>query len=73
MPRLDITNMKINATGLFPDPDLNNVALEFLNQYWEPVYRQAYPQTKATFAPIVVDAVNKIFGRVPFKRLMPKE
>lgn len=68
-----IENLYIYATGVFPDPDLNTFALEFLNQVWRELYEQVFVQTKQIWEPIAVDVFNKIFGRVPFRRLMTKE
>lgn len=65
-----IKNMKIYATGMFPDPNLNQLALDFLNQYWPFVYQQLLPETRKSWEPIMVNAVNQIFGRIPFRRLM---
>lgn len=71
--RPKIKNMKVYATGLFPDPDVNQFAVEFLNHNWEILFEQMYPYTRQVWEPVMVGAINKIFGRVPFRRLMPKE
>lgn len=68
-----IQNFKLYATGLFPDPDLNQFALEFLNTYWELFYEQVFPETKQIWQPIVIDLFNKIYGRYPYRRILPKE
>lgn len=68
-----IQNLKVYATGLFPDPDVNQFAVEFLNQYWRSLYEQLYPYTRQVWEPVILGAINNIFGRVPFRRLMPKE
>uniref|UniRef100_A0A336MFV3 CSON001101 protein n=1 Tax=Culicoides sonorensis TaxID=179676 RepID=A0A336MFV3_CULSO len=70
---LAIKNMQINATGLFPDPDVNSLVLEFINQYWESLYKQVLPQMKSVWEPITLGSVNKFFGHVPFRRLLPKQ
>uniref|UniRef100_A0A336KU45 CSON013981 protein n=1 Tax=Culicoides sonorensis TaxID=179676 RepID=A0A336KU45_CULSO len=70
---LAIKNMQINATGLFPDPDVNSLVLEFINQYWESLYQQVLPQMKSVWEPITLGSVNKFFAHVPFRRLMPKQ
>lgn len=67
-----IQNMKVSATGLFPDPDVNQFAVEFLNQYWELLYKQFYPATRGVWEPVILNTVNKIFDRVPYRRLLPK-
>lgn len=70
---LDIQTMHLNATGIFAEPELNTFVIEFVNQYWKSFYKQILPQARSMYEPIVLDAVNKIFGRVPFRRLMPKD
>ncbi|XP_063701013.1 uncharacterized protein LOC134831264 [Culicoides brevitarsis] len=73
LDNLQMKGMSINATGLFPDPDVNAFVLEFVNQYWETLYKQILPQVKSAWEPITLGYVNKIFGRIPFRRLFPKE
>ncbi|XP_063701612.1 uncharacterized protein LOC134831736 [Culicoides brevitarsis] len=68
-----VQNMHFDIDGLFPDKDVNELAVGFLNQVWESVYRQILPQLKTIWEPATLEMVNKIFGRVPFRRLMPKE
>lgn len=68
-----IKNFRLYATGLFPDPDLNQFALEFLNQYWELFYEQIFPETKQIWQPIIVNLLNTMYGRYPYQRILPKE
>lgn len=68
-----VQNMHFDVSGLFPDPDVNEFAVAFLNQVWESVYQQILPQLKSVWEPATLDIVNKIFGRVPYRRLLPKE
>ncbi|XP_040168618.1 uncharacterized protein LOC120903319 [Anopheles arabiensis] len=69
----EVGNMKIYATGLFPDPELNQIALEFVNQYWPMFYKEMLPGTRQVWEPVMIELVNKIFLRVPYRRLLPKE
>lgn len=71
--RPKMKSAKIYATGLLPDPDLNELAIQFVNQVWDRLYEQMFPQTRQIWEPIFLNSINKIFGRVPFRRLMPKE
>lgn len=73
LDNLQIRGMNINATGLFPDPDVNAFVLEFVNQYWESLYQQILPQLKSVWEPITLGSINKIFSRVPYRRLLPKK
>ncbi|XP_053672475.1 uncharacterized protein LOC128722819 [Anopheles nili] len=69
----EVANMKIYATGLFPDPELNQIALEFVNQYWPMMYKELLPSSRQVWEPVMVELVNKIFLRVPYRRLLPKQ
>uniref|UniRef100_A0A336KVT5 CSON001102 protein n=1 Tax=Culicoides sonorensis TaxID=179676 RepID=A0A336KVT5_CULSO len=71
--KLDIKNMEFNATGIFPEPELNEFVVQFVNQYWSTFYHQLLPQARSMYEPIVLEAINKVFARVPFRRLMPKD
>uniref|UniRef100_A0A336KP11 CSON013970 protein n=1 Tax=Culicoides sonorensis TaxID=179676 RepID=A0A336KP11_CULSO len=68
-----VQNMHFDISGLFPDPDVNEFALAFLNQVWQSVYQQILPQLKSVWEPATLDMVNKIFARVPYRRLLLKE
>ncbi|XP_065084300.1 putative beta-carotene-binding protein [Ochlerotatus camptorhynchus] len=68
----EVGDMKIFATGLFPDPGLNQVALDFVNQYWPSLYKEMLPETRRSWEPIMLDVINKMFNRVPYRRLLPK-
>lgn len=68
-----IGNMHYYATGLFPDPDVNQFTVEFINQNWAYLVDQFFPVTKQAWEPIMLEMTNNIFGKVPFRRLMPKE
>ncbi|XP_063697626.1 uncharacterized protein LOC134828579 [Culicoides brevitarsis] len=70
---LNIDKMRFNVTGIFEDPELNNFINEFVNSQWKNFYKQVLPQARSMYEPIALDSVNKIFGRVPFRRLMPKD
>lgn len=69
----EVGDMKIYATGLFPDPELNQIALEFVNQYWPMMYKELLPASRQVWEPVMVELVNKIFLRVPYRRLLPKQ
>ncbi|CAD6997909.1 unnamed protein product [Ceratitis capitata] len=38
--------------NLVPDPALNAVILDFVNQYWRQVYKVMLPQTRSTWEPM---------------------
>uniref|UniRef100_A0A336KV43 CSON011980 protein n=1 Tax=Culicoides sonorensis TaxID=179676 RepID=A0A336KV43_CULSO len=70
---MTMKKMKIKATGVVPDPDLNVVVLELLNEIWEDLFKQVFPNFKSEWDPIVLELINKFFGQVPFKLLMKDE
>lgn len=67
-----IKSMKFYATGLFPDPDLTQLAVEFLNQNWRFLLEQFFPITKRAWEPIVLEVANRIFDQIPYDDLLPK-
>lgn len=67
-----ITHMKLFATGLFPDPDLTQFAVEFLNQNWKFLVEQFFPITKRAWEPIILEIANEIFGKIPYDDILPK-
>ncbi|CAO1325915.1 unnamed protein product [Diamesa serratosioi] len=68
-----VGEMKVSATGLFPDPQLNQVAIDFVNQYWPIMYEEMLPETRKAWEPIVLGILNKFFLTVPYKRLLLKD
>ncbi|XP_035777108.1 uncharacterized protein LOC118458568 [Anopheles albimanus] len=68
----EVADMKVFATGLFPDAELNQIALEFVNQYWPMFYKELLPNSRQVWEPEMVALVNKIFQRIPYRRLLPK-
>lgn len=68
-----IQNFKANITGLVADPDVNSFILEFINQNWKIFLDQFLDQTKSGWEPTYLNIFNKIFGKIPFDQLMPKE
>ncbi|KAL7039515.1 hypothetical protein ACKWTF_000007 [Chironomus riparius] len=65
-------NMKISASGLFPDQELNKFANNFLNQHWQLFYQEMIPETRQQWEPIFRDISNKLFSQIPFKKLLLK-
>lgn len=65
--------MKLNGTGLLPDPDLNVVVVEILNEVWETLFQQIFPKFKSSWDPIILELTNRFFAKVPYKVLMTEE
>ncbi|XP_063706478.1 uncharacterized protein LOC134835528 [Culicoides brevitarsis] len=62
--------MKLNGTGLLPEPELNEVVVQILNEIWEMLLQNIFPRFKASWDPIIVDLLNCFFEKVPFNMLM---
>ncbi|XP_070504275.1 protein takeout-like [Chironomus tepperi] len=65
-------NMKISASGLFPDQELNKFVNEFFNQHWKLFYQEMIPETRKQWEPLFRDICNKFFSQIPFKKLLLK-
>jgi len=74
LTRFDVTprfgDLKVFATGIFPDPELNRVTLEFVNQYWPFMVREIMPQAKKTIEPIMIKEANKFLLHVPIRKML---
>ncbi|KAH8274028.1 hypothetical protein KR044_008589 [Drosophila immigrans] len=67
-----VGNMRIYANGLVPDPALNDVILDFINQYWRQLYQAMLPETMATWAPLMLKVGNDFFEALPFDLIVTK-
>lgn len=70
---IHVRQMKIEGTGFLPDPDVNQLALEFINQHWRSFIGQMLPATVNVWQTFYVAMANKIFERIPFRSLMPED
>ncbi|XP_026465613.1 uncharacterized protein LOC113368282 [Ctenocephalides felis] len=68
-----VGDMKIYASGLIPDEGLNNAAVAFMNQYWQPAFQALLPYAEEHGDQIMTNFVNEMFLRIPFNKLMPVE
>lgn len=64
-----IKSIKVNATGLIKDPVLNDLVLRILNDNWDLLYDKIIVQTRKNWHPIALRAMNRVVGRVPFRKL----
>ncbi|XP_004534503.1 uncharacterized protein LOC101456062 [Ceratitis capitata] len=62
----EIGDMALYASNLVPDPALNAVILDFVNQYWRQVYKVMLPQTRSTWEPMFLKVMNSFLAAVPF-------
>jgi len=65
-----IGDLKAYMTGIFPDPQLNRLANEFINQYWPFLYRDIIPETKAMWEPLILSELNAFLLRLPFNKML---
>ncbi|KAH8378289.1 hypothetical protein KR093_010569 [Drosophila rubida] len=67
-----VGNLRIYANGLVPDPVLNDVILDFINQYWRELYKAMLPETMAIWAPLMLKVANDFFAALPFDLIVTK-
>ncbi|KAH8305486.1 hypothetical protein KR018_010864 [Drosophila ironensis] len=67
-----IGDLRFYANGLVPDPALNDVILDFINQYWRQLYEAMLPETLATWQPLILKSSNDFFAALPFDMLLTK-
>jgi hypothetical protein len=65
-----IGDLKVQMTGIFPDPEMNKLAVEFINQYWPFLYRDMIPETRSMWEPILLEQINAFMLRLPFNRML---
>lgn len=70
---IQIKKLKMEGTGFVPDPDVNQVAIEFVNQNWRQFYNHFVPNTKKIWEPLFKEILNKVFDKVPFDQIMSKD
>jgi len=74
LTRFDVSpqfgDLKVFATGIFPDPELNRMTLEFVNQYWPFLVREIMPQAKKTIEPVLIEEANKFLLHVPLRKML---
>jgi len=63
-------SLKVYATGLFPDPELNRVTLEFINQYWPFLVREMTPIVQKQLEPFMLEQANKFLLQVPLRKML---
>lgn len=71
LANIQIKQLKLEGTGFLPDPDMNQLALEFINQHWRALTGQMIPTMASTWQKLYVEIANRVFERIPFRLLMP--
>ncbi|XP_075149768.1 uncharacterized protein LOC142223803 [Haematobia irritans] len=68
-----IGNMKLSATGLVPDKNLNDAFVDLANQNWRQSYKDVVQQTQSTWEPLILKHMNNLFEHLPFDLLVKEE
>jgi len=68
-----IKDFKFTATGIFPDPTLNEIALNVVNQYWRDIFRIFLPETRKYWAPMILRIMNEVLSVVPFDNFVKEK
>ncbi|ALC38394.1 CG5945, partial [Drosophila busckii] len=60
-----IGDMVIKANGIFPDPELDELALNVANSHWRDIYGIILPETRNSWAPLMLRLINEALIHVP--------
>ncbi|XP_062142554.1 protein takeout [Drosophila sulfurigaster albostrigata] len=60
-----IGDMIIKANGIFPDPELDEIALNVANNYWRDIYGIILPETRKSWVPLLLRLINQALLKVP--------
>ncbi|KAH8274029.1 hypothetical protein KR044_008588, partial [Drosophila immigrans] len=65
-----IGDMIIKANGIFPDPELDEIALNVANNYWRDIYGIILPETRKSWAPLMLRLINQALLKVPIDQFI---
>ncbi|SPP85743.1 uncharacterized protein LOC117587993 [Drosophila guanche] len=68
-----IGDLKIKANGIFADPELDELALNFANQYWRDIYGIMLPETRQFWQPLMLRMFNEALELVPIDQFINDE
>ncbi|XP_026293466.1 circadian clock-controlled protein daywake [Frankliniella occidentalis] len=72
IPTYRVGGMKANAENLVEGaPELTNLAMNLINQYWEPVLTAMMPATRNELERHLKRMASSVFDSVPYKQLFP--
>ncbi|EDV94049.1 GH25092 [Drosophila grimshawi] len=60
-----IRDLTIKANGIFPDPELDEIALNVANNYWRDIYGVILPETRRSWLPVLLRVINQALINVP--------
>nr|XP_014086183.1 uncharacterized protein LOC106614796 [Bactrocera oleae] len=61
-----VGDFKLSATGVFPDPTLNELAVNIVNQYWRRIFQIFLPETRHYWGPLLLQQLNDLMSVVPY-------
>uniref|UniRef100_A0A034WBE7 Circadian clock-controlled protein n=1 Tax=Bactrocera dorsalis TaxID=27457 RepID=A0A034WBE7_BACDO len=61
-----VGDFKLSATGVFPDPTLNELAVNIVNQYWRQIFQVFLPETRQYWGPLLLQQLNEVMSVVPY-------
>ncbi|XP_053959986.1 uncharacterized protein LOC128864379 [Anastrepha ludens] len=61
-----VNDFKFLASGVFPDPTLNELAVNIINQYWRQIFQAFLPETRKYWGPMLLQQINDIMSVVPY-------
>lgn len=65
-------NLKIHVTTTIEEnKQLNNIVLNFINEFWPSIFRVILPFLSDKLDPWATDYVNLFFSKVPFSKIFP--
>lgn len=64
-----VGNLKVNFDGLFPDPELNQVTMESINNNWRVFYDASAKEIWAIITDRLLVAISLPFDRIPFRKM----
>lgn len=65
-----VKTLRTYIEGLVPDPELNRIALEFVNEYIAQNRNDLLRETKRFFDPLLTPVANSITLRIPARNLL---
>ncbi|KAH8376937.1 hypothetical protein KR093_002302, partial [Drosophila rubida] len=65
-----IGEMIIKANGIFPDPELDEIALNVANNYWRDIYGIVLPETRKSWVPLLLRLINQALQNVPIDQFI---
>ncbi|XP_068150965.1 circadian clock-controlled protein daywake [Drosophila tropicalis] len=65
-----IGDLTIKANGIFPDPELDQIALNVANQYWRDIYGIILPETRQYWQPLILRMLNESLQQIPIDQFL---